>query len=460
IVVALMLLGNILLKSNLGMVLLDVFIFLLIFVFIAIFKDKISKWLPYVLVGILFAVGIAARIHLLLTADVRLESDFQLYYNTALSIMKHPNAPDLAAYYLSYNGYVYTFSTVLAGFMSIFGTSVPGIYIFQMVCQAATAFFIFLIAKERVSPLFGLLAAAAWFILPTVIFAGFLVSTETFFMLLMMGCFYFFDRFTKIKLFKHKLILAPVFGILIAITNGIRPAMTLFVVAFVVYVLLCEKKKLRELLVLGLLIIVFFGTNQALAAYNGHGIGEGPRSGASGWSIYFGANEGADGGWTVEDSEYVFSVLEHTENGDMELTKQAISRYADMGAGRTAKLMWKKFSHLWSDNNSTAAFVNACLNNPESMQDVLHLYNTVADIMAFLILIGAILGSVLELKRREYNNLFLQFFVFGYALSNLFMVLNGRYNYPVYPLLIIIAASAFKKYKPKEIEVKEVVACP
>ena len=60
---------------------------------------------------VLLLIGLGVRLYLLLSLNFNLTSDFALYYNTALEILNGKVISQ--ADYLSYNGYVVVYSSIL-----------------------------------------------------------------------------------------------------------------------------------------------------------------------------------------------------------------------------------------------------------------------------------------------------------------------------------------------------------
>jgi len=50
--------------------------------------------------------------------------------------------------------------------------------------------------------------------------------------------------------------------------------------------------------------------------------------------------------------------------------------------------------------------------------------------MTFILIINAIKSIILKIKEKDFNFLTIYLFLIGYILSNLLIVVNGRYNYP------------------------------
>jgi len=245
---------------------------------------------------------------------------------------------------------------------------------------------------------------------------------------------------------------AFLFGLSIVAANAIRPAMAVFIIAIVIYYLL-NIKNIKRFIILGIILLTYFIGNFAINLYNENGIGVESRSGALGWSVFFGANYEHDGGWSVEDAEKVFGeILPNTDEGNSVLVELAIERYQDMGPMQAARLWDSKFGILWSANNGNAQFLGMLITEDSRLHiyDYLEVTDKISDIIVISILLLVCLYALIQFKRREETNLLFELFVIGYIIANLIIVLNVRYNFPIYPILIYIAIQSAERIMPKK----------
>lgn len=388
---------------------------LLIIGLIFIFK----KLPPKIFIIVAFLLGVIARIYLILELKFNLQSDFLLYYESASDILKGT----LNNSYLSYNGYVYVYSSILSILFKIFGESTYTAIIFNFLIQLLTTFVLYktlCLSKEKIT---ALKWSSIYFILPNVILANFLISTETLFLLFLSLSIYLLLRITDDTKKCYFILL----GFVISVANNIRPVMLIFILALIIYFLL-QKKFIPLIIVL----ITYFFTNFLFNIYIENGINYKTVDGALEWSIYYGSNVNTCGAWSEDDSHIVAEVFNNFDNPANKILNKAINRYENNGIDNI-KLIGCKFYKLWSDSASNLNFVNLVGKSTTLIKydDIINNFSKILTILLTLLC----LINVFKTK----DNLFIQIFTIGYILSNLIVCLNGRYNLPIYLLLILTA---------------------
>lgn len=401
---------------------------------------KIPGKLNLIISGILLVVGLTIRLYLIYTTEFNLQSDFKLYYDTAISILH--NKPFNDSWYLSFNGYVYIFSFVISIFLKLFGESVSSVLIFNLLCQVVTVIFLKKMLSKSISKPYSYLFSAIWFIMPNVIAANLLVSTENLFIMLLVIFLYCFCTLRKENDFNLNNILKFILvGILLSFTNNIRPVMLIFLIAVIIDYLVNSRK-----LKYGILLLAFIGTfflaNLSFSKLVSKGINEPIRSGALSWSLYFGSNYSNNGNWNEPDAVEALDLLKR-EEGNKTLQKKVVERYCNMGPIKTLQLFSKKYYYFWSDLNGNVNFLFYEIDNVPSYFTNRNLkYVSFTITLSFIIM--AIYNLIKKIKADEYGIFVIEIFFIGYILANLLVVLNGRYNYPGI-LLIIILAGCFSK---------------
>ncbi len=446
ILLSIMFIAN-LVKLNLYLALGSILLFLITYgIFYLLYKKKLItiKFIKIFSI-ILIIIGIVIRIYLLFNLKYTLKSDFLLYFNTALEIFKKVDISE--ANYLAYNGYVCVYASILALLFKIFGASVQVVIIFHLICELLTMFIIYKIIKLINNTYLKYLLPSIWFIMPTVIEANFLVSTETLFILLFSLCIYvYFKLNAKNKINITNIILFILYGMLLSFTNYIRPLMLIFIIAIIItYLFNFEKKKLLFLVVL---IGSFLLTNLGFKSYCENLIKVPSQSGALEWGLYYGSNYDTSGYWNVEDSLKIDNIL-LKENPSNILLKETIKRYKDLGIWKTSILFAKKYYCLWTDVNGNYIFLLDVTNN-----DILVKTQKYLEISSYFIFINllcyTIYCKIKEIKLKDYKLLIVDIFIIIYVISNILMVVNGRYNYPIYILLLILICNTRKTYLKSE----------
>lgn len=405
-------------------------------------RNFINKKIFYAIIILYVFAGIAVRVYFIENLNFNLASDFDFVFQNAKMIM-NGTISSADNYYLSFNGYSYVLAWLISILFRIFGESVSVVLYANLVCQLLSTYFLYKIIALKFRKETASILSVTFFLLPTIIFANLLVATETPFLLIFFIVVYYMYKIIDKRSFTIKnFILFAFFGILMCFCNYIRPVMTVFIIALVIYYVL-NMKKFKEIIFIIISLFTYQVSNIGINAYIEHSIGTETRSGALGWSVYFGSNYEYCGSWSPEDSEYVFDVLEDESKGDMDLILLSLERLKDYGVGKTADLLLCKYNRLWINNVGTYGFVNDIIDKENSDIDFTVFgapFDNISRIMVILMCFGAVLSMIWEQKAKKDYWLFIELFGLGYILSNLLICLNGRYNIPLYPILLICCA--------------------
>lgn len=435
--------------------------FLLIIVTLVImwlYKKKfINKKIFWGIIAIYLLIGVAVRVYFINNLNFNLASDFDFVFQNAKRILDGTLA-SADNYYLSFNGYSFILSWLISLIFRIFGESVTAVLYANLICQLLSTYFLYKIVSIKSSKETAGILSVSFFLLPTIIFANLLVATETPFILLFFVTVYFFYKIINRKEFKPiNFILFIILGILICLTNYIRPVMTVFIIALIIYYIL-NMKKFKEIIFLVITIVTYLICNIGINAIIEHNIATETRSGALGWSVYFGSNYDYCGSWSPEDSEYVFNVLEDETKGDKDLIILSLKRLKEYGVGKTARLFQCKLESLWTNNVGTYGFVYDIIDKENTNIDFAQFgapFDDISRIMVILICVGTAICIFKEQRKKEDTWLFIELFGLGYILSNLLICLNGRYNIPLYPILIICCSPLIDRILIPKINAKK-----
>ncbi len=402
-------------------------------------KKIIDKRIFYIVIFIYLLIGILLRIYFIENISFSLNSDFELYYNTASSIFNNTliNADN---YYLSFNGYVYIFSSIISIFFKLFGESTSVVLYANLLFQLISIYFLYKIISLKFQKETASVLSISFFLLPTIIFSNLMIATENFFIMLFLITVYYLYKIIDKKDFKLVNILLFIgLGFLMSLSNNIRPVITVFVIALIIYFIL-KMKKVREILFLIITLFSYQICNMGFNEIIENNIGTEIRSGALGWSIYFGANSRSCGSWTAEDSAKVFEILADDAKGNKDLIILSIERLKENGIKNNIYLFGCKYKTLWTDNFGTYPFVNGVINYETTSIDFSIYekpFEDISRIIVILLCVGTMVCLIYEQKNKKDYWLFIELFGLGYILSNLLVFLNGRYNIPLYPILII-----------------------
>lgn len=412
-------------------------IFLGLFLMLYLYRQKvISKKSFTISLFIFIIIGILIRLFFINTLEFHMESDFQLAYDSAKSIMNNESLQE--AHYLSYNGYFYIFSSVIAIFMSIVGTSISSLLLINVILSLLSLVFLYKIINIKCSKETSLFLSTLYFLLPNVILVNLLLTTENIFLPLFFLCIYLCLKIKREKYFSFILL-----GALMCFTNYIRPAMSVFLVSFIIYYII-NTKKLKELSYLLVLILSFFLCSIGFKAYIQHNLGEPLNKGSLGWAVYYGSNYDYKGMWNIIDADVITDILNNSKNAALTLVEKSLERYKEYGPAKSLHLQAIKYKDLWKDSLGMYPFVD--LNTSiDSTKYELSL-RTLANILVIVLSTFTLWASFKDIKEKKDTYLILEIFISLYVLSNLFVCVNGRYNFLLYPILIICSGKVIDKF--------------
>lgn len=406
-------------------------------------RDKIPKRVFKIFLILALLFGIRVRLYTIFNVNYTVYSDFKLYFDTAKEIMNGSSITE--AWYLSFNGYVYVFSSILATFFKIIGASIRSAHLFNTLCQIGTLFLIYKFLASDLDKTKALGLAILWFLLPNVIEANLLVSTETLFLFLLMLVLYIYKKIKKDTTVNLKSIIKyMLFGLLISFSNNIRPVMLIFIITIILDSLINYKNKTGIILVLAS-IFTFYVANMGINKYVENGLNEPIRSGALEWSLYFGANFESTGGWSEKDSIEISKMLQQESGSDL-ILKDTIKKYNKLGIPKTIELYAIKFGTLWYDVDGNYDFLIPCITS-KPIDNAKAFSNNISFVAVIMILLCVLKNTIRQIKDKEYCFTWLKIFMIGYILANLLIVVNGRYNYPAWLILILL----FYKNEKREV---------
>lgn len=410
-------------------------------------KNIIRKSIFYGFICILLIIGIISRIYYIENISFSLTSDFKFVYDNAQNILN--GSLNDSIWYLTYNGYSYLLSLFIAGLFAIFGVSVNVVLYTNIIIQLFSIYFLYKIVSLKHTKETASLVAIVFFLFPSTILANLLVSTETPFMLAFFVSIYaFYKIIDKTEITLKNFLLYALLGLILCCANYIRPVMTIFLIALLIYFII-KMKKSKEILLLIPLFGVYQISNIAITEFIEYNLGEEMRSGALGWSFYFGSNYEQCGEWSQEDADYVFDILDDPNKGDGDLILLSFDRYKDLGLVKTVELFQCKYGSLWTRNVGVFYFVDLVIDKEQTEIDFSTYYapfNSISTILMIMLCLGSIVCMYQAQRKQQISWLFIELFGLGYILSNLLVCLNLRYNLPLVPILLICCSPWIDKF--------------
>lgn len=340
------------------------------------------------------------------------------------------------------------FPVFLAGAMSIVGDEHFRSRLVLALTGVIACFVVYLLGKELVDELIGVIAAALVAVSP--VMAGFsvLFLSETLFALTMLVSLWILAKLSKIEFGEkqraHGILLSVLAGIALAAACYVRPSW-LLVLPFVVVALILKAKGNRiEAVKRSLFVILGFAVMLAPWTYRnyrvtGHFV---PTTLWLGPSLYDGLNAGAtgDSDMTFFDQENVLNTMSEYEM-NQHYTQRAIE-YAKQHPGHVLQLMGAKLIRYWKPWPNAAQFQSWWM-------------MAVVSIIFIPVVLFAIYGA--WVSRDQYLLLLMTLGPIVYfSLIHLIFVSSLRYRLPAeYSLYILSAVGIYQMFfasvKQKEI---------
>ncbi|MEI6132380.1 MAG: glycosyltransferase family 39 protein [Bacillota bacterium] len=410
-------------------------------------KIRFEKY--FLLIIILFAA--IPRIIIVSSINVSPFSDFDLYHSLAKSLSQGvASTQEYIALFPHVVGYPY----ILSFFYKIFGAYAEVAQGLNILFSIGIAILIYLICKIKVNSYAAIFASILWCLWPTQMFYCELPCTEytfTFFMLLTV---YLFLVFTEAPVLKSNplflALCAIVIGVLLAVTNAIRPTGIILLLGMLILIFLMKYKK-RELIYRFLLVLVigvsFLIVSKTISGNVERLIDRKVAQSPIGFNLYVGMNYDSKGGWNLEDSTYLSELLKK-HNGDVnlvhtELLNGGIQRFFSRDIGKNLELFMIKSSKMWGVDNDASSFLSigedknnfGIINVTQSLKlldSISNTYYWLCLLMCLLILIYK-----LFLKRFDKIDAFIALILLFNIGLFMLMEVQPRYHFPIVSLLAI-----------------------
>jgi 4-amino-4-deoxy-L-arabinose transferase-like glycosyltransferase len=378
-------------------------------------------------------------------------SDFKLYYRLAEL---------LAEGTIKFQSYIRLFPHVIAYpfILSIpfrlFGSTILTAQVFNLFLFVGTVLSIFLLAAQILDRRFAILAAVTVALWPSQLFYTTMVSTEALFTLLLVLCIGLFYSIRNLPLSPAGITLFGLLGVIVAITNAIRPFGLLFLSALLIYYLVFVAAKtsgIRPWIVkaglFGFLCLGYFLASNFIHYLTVRTVQGTVAKTFLGYSILVGSNVDSGGRYNEADASLLDTVYQNgkvqPDEANRILLSYAIERIKSSPLGFIS-LQLPKNRTMWQDDrfgiNINKAYRDE--ENPGFLSlDFMEKITPVSNYYYYTILIGCILGSVMALRKREQGLIALVgLIILGTILIFAFTEVQERYHYHVLPLFALLAA--------------------
>lgn len=342
-------------------------------------KLRSLPWLKYAeaaTVVVVLIAAAAARIYIVRTMPMQVETDYKTYYEVAKLMVKGTLTTEGVGYcdYISMFPHVYGYPYVLSLVFRIFGSSVKTALYFNVALSLVTVLLCYRTARlvgGRMCGLAALIITAFW---PSQIVYINMVASEYLFSCMLMFAVYLFVRTMKDYSADTKY---PVLGVILhcflgawlALTSAIRPMALLLLITIVICIVF-ERLRLPvrdtkdqpiSLIFLSkgwmrcfLIIIVYLGVNTLVSIGITNSIDRDLASGSTsfGYNLLVGLNVDSEGGWNQEDADYLYEALDRTGSASeahMACRDLAFQRLKNIKG--MANLFFYKFQVLWMNDD-------------------------------------------------------------------------------------------------------------
>jgi len=432
--------------------------------------NKRSNLPAIMAVIILVLLAMVPRLYLLYSVSIEQTSDYATYLVNSMSIYNNFSvAPEWQQYFGGFAANVPVICGIFALGFKLLGASVAvGLYM-NVFFYTGAVIALYFIALHFSSKNTAFVSAAAYALWPNNISYSVSLASEP---------MYIFFLFLGLALFTYGIrstgnlhwVLIFLSGAVLGLSQAIRPATVIFIIAIVIIFLFCSNKTTSELgsssfgrraAIIGALMAAYVASQWGLGLYTGKILPTIAKP-TYGWSIFEGANLNTFGQWDAESSAIQDSVLAEypLEQVQKVLLNKGIDRIKSYHSDTLTLLLINKTRNIFGNS----AVFNRDLNLYITEQPTLLQSGTVpASILAwgklsswlyhilalYFIYVCFKCLSFMILKR-ERDNVSRIFFmllpVCGIMAVHLLVTSIERYNYSSIPIIIMISMTFWEKY--------------
>ncbi|MGB9598754.1 MAG: ArnT family glycosyltransferase [Minisyncoccales bacterium] len=321
----------------------------------------------------------------------------------------------------------------LAGIYKIFGPHYQIIWVFQAIFHALTAFLIFLISREIFQKpegvLIGLFSALFVAFSPDLILASSMLLAENLAIFLLVLSIYFLFKYLNRPTYSN-FTFSSLFLILAILTRSQFIFITpLFLLIF--------KKEWKKIFIFILLFILIFSP-WFIRNYKTYGIFL-PFNAAAGYNLWNGNHLGASGEMEIDYQPMIEFAKNHTP---LELHQKGVAEFKQFLASHPfefLKITLRRLSIFFSLSRPTGFWPGFSIVQQMITAFFSFIYSIFIFILGFSGMIWAFKKFAGEDKKKI---LLLALFAFSIPFSVMFLVVETRYRYPIYPFLAIFSGIA------------------
>lgn len=438
------------------MTFLSIIIFAIVmFVIYKTIKNK-SLYLKNKVIIIIF-IAMILRILWLINVNTQPYSDFETLYNGAIALINNDNTLFTGVNYIARFPHLSYMIVYMAVIMKLFGQAVLTIKIGNLIFSIITMYLIYKVSlevfEEENLALVSLGISAVF--VPMITYVG-VLATENIAIPFYLASIYFFIKAIKKDMSLGLLALS---GLLLGIGNLFRMVAVIMVIAYVMYILIFEDKKIISKIKSGIVIVIMFVSVLVSGSFLLKSLGitevhlwKGKEPAVT--NILKGSNIESFGRFNDEDAaipeKYNYD-YDKVKDVSIEIIKERLTTTSPI---RLAIFYCGKFIGQWGQGDmsgiswSESGAEKIGVINSENFKVVVQL--------AYLAIIVLSFMSLFNKKRIIYENKIINLFYIilcGYGCFYLISEMQGRYAYIACWLFIIFATSGVEKvfdYKMKK----------
>lgn len=388
-----------------------------------------------VFVAAVLVLAVGARLAWVLTVDTQPVSDFLDMHSGALSAANGDFSFGTNEYFTRWV-YQIGFALYEALVITLFGTDLIVLKLFNVLFQAGTVVLVYLSASRAFGETGGRAAALLYAVyVPNIMMCSVLTNQH------ISVFFFFLGIYVLIRQGLAGKVDWLAVGLCFGFANLMRPLGSFFVIGLVAYVVLFKllpgirERKWIALAVktAGAIAVYFIVQQSASFALVQTGVTAYPLSNQEPyWKFMIGLNPDTNGGWSYDDTVYVlqFPQGEERNRAELELLKQRLADKRQVG-----ELFLSKAKSMWGAEDSAPMWSIPEQNRPDLQKKLIQAERVQYVMMAFFGLI-----SVIVMAYRGGNaeaSMFL-LLLLGYAALHIVIEVQTRYRFDIFPCVFIL----------------------
>lgn len=430
------------------MTFLSIIIFVIVmFVIYKTIKNK-SLHLKNKVIIIIF-IGMILRILWLINVNTQPYSDFETLYNGAIALINNDNTLFTGVNYIARFPHLSYMIVYMAVIMKLFGQAVLTIKIGNLIFSIITMYLIYKVSlevfEEENLALFSLGISAIF--APMITYVG-VLATENIAIPFYLASIYFFIKAIKRDMSLGLLALS---GLLLGIGNLFRMVAVIMVIAYVMYILIFQDKKIISKIKSSIVIVIMFVSVLVSGSFLLKSLGitevhlwKGKEPAVT--NILKGSNIESFGRFNDEDAaipeKYNYD-YDKVKDVSIEIIKERLTTTSPI---RLAIFYGGKFIGQWGQGDMSG--ISWSESGAEKIGVINSENSKVVVQLAYISIISLSFISLFNKKRIIYENKIINLFYIilcGYGCFYLISEMQGRYAYIACWLFIIFATSGVEK---------------